>query len=244
MSLHRFYCPDSLLVGATVQLPDSAAAHAARVLRMAEGDQAILFNGDGNDYMCRLVSIKKSSVAAQVISVAHVTNESPLNIILLQGISSGDRMDYTIQKAVELGVHEIYPISTERSVVKLDAARAEKRLEHWRQVVASACEQCGRAFVPKVHAPLTLKAWLSNHPHTSNCRIQLNPISAKRLADIAIPQQAVELLVGAEGGLNPTEIEMATAHGFQSMLLGPRILRTETAALAAIASIHTLWGDF
>jgi 16S rRNA (uracil1498-N3)-methyltransferase len=244
MSLHRFYCPDSLLVGASVQLPDSAAAHAARVLRMAEGDQAILFNGDGNDYMCRLVSIQKSSVTAEVMSVTPVTNESPLNIILLQGISSGDRMDYTIQKAVELGVHEIYPIATERSVVKLDAARAEKRLEHWRQVVASACEQCGRAFVPKVHAPLSLKAWLAQYPHSTSCRIQLNPIGAQRLVDIAKPQHAIELLIGAEGGLNATEITSATAHGFQSILLGPRILRTETAALTAIASMHTLWGDF
>ena len=244
MSLHRFYCPNPLSIGATIQLPDSAAAHAVRVLRMVENDQAIVFNGDGFDYVCKLVAIKKTSVSAHVISSKPIANESPLTIVLLQGISSGDRMDYTIQKAVELGVHEIYPISTERSVVKLDAARAEKRLEHWRQVVASACEQCGRAFVPKVHAPLTLKAWLSQYPHSTSCRIQLNPVGAQRLADIAKPQHAIELLIGAEGGLNATEIESATAYGFQSILLGPRILRTETAALTAIASMHTLWGDF
>jgi 16S rRNA (uracil1498-N3)-methyltransferase len=211
---------------------------------MTEGDQAILFNGDGNDYVCKFVSVQKSSITAQVISAAFVTNESPLNIILLQGISSGDRMDYTIQKAVELGVREIFPIATERSVVKLDATRAEKRVEHWQQVVISACEQSGRAFVPKVHAPLTLKAWLSQHPHASSCRILLNPIGAKQLTNIAKPQQSIELLIGAEGGLNPTEIEIATAHGFQSILLGPRVLRTETAALAAMACMHTLWGDF
>ncbi|OYY48124.1 MAG: 16S rRNA (uracil(1498)-N(3))-methyltransferase, partial [Methylophilales bacterium 28-44-11] len=223
----------------TVQLPESSAVHAGRVLRMAEGDEAILFNGDGNDYACHFVSIKKSSVSAQIISSVHVYNESPLNIILLQGISSGDRMDYTIQKAVELGVQAIYPIATERSVVKLDASRAEKRLEHWLQVVISACEQCGRAFVPKVHAPLSLKAWLSQHPHSTSLRIQLNPTGAQRLAELTKPSQTIELLIGAEGGLNSFEIETATAHGFQSILLGRRILRTETAAVTAIASMQT-----
>lgn len=244
MSQHRFYCPDTLSVGATVALPDIAAVHAARVLRMQVGDTAILFNGDGFDYSCQLTSVQKSAVSAHIISRAEIANESPLDILLLQGISSGDRMDYTIQKAVELGVRVIQPIATERSVVKLNQERAEKRVAHWQQIVISACEQSGRAYVPVVHAPLSLSQWLAQHPQPAACRILLNPVGAKKLAALSKPSSQIQLLIGAEGGLSAHEIETATAHGFQSILLGPRVLRTETAALAAIASMHTLWGDF
>lgn len=244
MSQHRFYCPDKLAVGATVSLPETAAVHAARVLRMQLGDTAILFNGDGADYQCQLTTVQKSSVTAKIVSSVAISNESPLNILLLQGISSGDRMDYTIQKAVELGVREIQPIATERSVVKLNQERAEKRVAHWQQIVISACEQCGRAYVPAVHAPLTLSQWLAQTPQHGASRILLNPTGAKQLAQLSKPLDQVQLLIGAEGGLSPSEIDTATAHGFQSIILGPRILRTETAALAAIASMLTLWGDF
>ncbi|HEY0562154.1 MAG TPA: 16S rRNA (uracil(1498)-N(3))-methyltransferase [Methylophilus sp.] len=244
MSQHRFYCPDPLTIGATIVLPASAAAHAARVLRMIAGDQAIIFNGDGLDYACELIEVKKSTVLVKVLSSTLLENESPLNITLLQGISSGDRMDYTLQKAVELGVMRIQPISTERSVVKLNLERAEKRLEHWQGVVASACEQSGRAKVPKVALPVTLSQWLANNPKQASCRILLNPVGASRLQDMPKPAHEIQLLIGAEGGLNKHEIDTASAHGFQSILLGPRILRTETAALTAIASMQTLWGDF
>lgn len=244
MSQHRFYSPDTLVVGAMVSLPEAAAVHAARVLRMQVGDTAILFNGDGFDYQCQLTSIQKNNVSAQVLSSATVSNESPLNILLLQGISSGDRMDYTIQKAVELGVREIQPIATERSVVKLNQERAEKRVAHWQQIVISACEQCGRAYVPVVHAPLSLSLWLAQHPQHEASRILLNPVGAKQLGQLSKPLQQIQLLIGAEGGLSAHEIETASAHGFQSIILGPRILRTETAAMTAIASMQTLWGDF
>ena len=153
-------------------------------------------------------------------------------------------MDFTIQKAVELGVRQIQPISTQRSVVKLSHDRAEKRTEHWQNVAISACEQSGRAFVPKVLAPLTLEAWLAQNPYSSTTRILLNPIGAKRLAEIPKPAGAIELLIGAEGGLSPGEIDLACAQNFQSIVLGPRILRTETAALTAISSMQSLWGDF
>jgi 16S rRNA (uracil1498-N3)-methyltransferase len=244
MPKNRFYCPDKLALGAIVKLPESAAIHAARVLRMIEGDTAILFNGDGLDYVCSLTSVKKNAVIAKVTTNKVIENESPLAITLLQGISSGDRMDYTIQKAVELGVKHIQPIATERSVVKLNQERALKRVSHWQNVVISACEQSGRAYVPAVAMPLTLTDWLANNPQNQSLRLLLNPIGAKRFAELDNPTSEIELLIGAEGGLSANEINLATDNGFQSIVLGPRILRTETAAVTAIACMHSLWGDF
>lgn len=244
MAQNRFYTSERLSSGAIVQLPLTAATHAVRVLRMVVGDRCVVFNGDGYDYLCEIISIHKQHVKVKIGSSSIVETESPLNITLLQGISSGDRMDYTIQKAVELGVKHIQPINTDRSVVKLTGDRVEKRVLHWQGIANSACEQCGRAFVPKVSAPLTLSQWLSEHPLTTQSRILLNPEGAKRLAELNSPSEEIQLLIGAEGGLSPKEIEMATANNFQSVILGPRILRTETAALAAIASMHNQWGDF
>ena len=244
MPQNRFYCPETLSLGTTVKLPASASIHAVRVLRMEEGDTATLFNGDGFDYACELTSVKKNAVTAKVKSSIEIKNESPLNITLLQGISSGDRMDYTIQKAVELGVKCIQPIATERSVVKLNQERAQKRVTHWQNIVNAACEQSGRAVIPSVDMPVTLSNWLANHPQDKACRILLNPIGAKRFAEINKPTDEIQLLIGAEGGLSTSEIEAASTNGFQSIILGPRILRTETAALTAIASIQSLWGDF
>jgi 16S rRNA (uracil1498-N3)-methyltransferase len=223
-------------------------------MRLNVGDTLILFNGDGFDYSCELLSVKKSEVLAKVLAQVAVKNESPLNITLLQGISSGDRMDYTIQKAVELGVTQIQPLSTERSVVKLSPERAQKRLEHWQNVVIAACEQSGRAKIPPVFAPESLSAWLGANVHAASragdlisaqsTRILLNPIGAKPLADLPKTTQNIQLLIGAEGGLSQAEIDLATTHGFQSIVLGPRILRTETAALTAIAALQTVLGDF
>jgi len=244
MSNLRFYSPFDLQLNANVKLNDDAAAHATRALRLNVGDSIHLFNGDGFDYNCKLVSVKKSEVIAEVNTKQNCDTESPLNITLLQGISSGDRMDYSIQKAVELGVKAIQPISTERSVVKLSAERAEKRLEHWQNIVISACEQCGRATVPTVLAPKTLVNWFAANPQSETIRILLNPIGAKRLAELTKPNSEIQLLIGAEGGLTRVEIDLAITHGFQSVILGPRILRTETAGPTAIASMQALWGDF
>ncbi|MBC7757195.1 MAG: 16S rRNA (uracil(1498)-N(3))-methyltransferase [Bdellovibrio sp.] len=251
MSNLRFYSPEPLQIGASIKLSDNAAAHATRVMRLEISDEIVLFNGDGNDYICAITSIKKSETQAIVKSFVKITNESPLNITLLQGISSGDRMDYTIQKAVELGVTQIVPIITIRSVVKLSAERGEKRLAHWQSVVHSACEQSGRAFVPQVSAPATLSAWLATTPSPFKgedkmppTRILLNPIGAMRLAELPKPTGNIELLIGAEGGLSQAEIDTAFSQGFQSVVLGTRILRTETAALTAIAAMQTIWGDF
>jgi 16S rRNA (uracil1498-N3)-methyltransferase len=248
MSNLRFHSAENLKIGTTIKLSDNAATHATRVLRLNIGDNIKLFNGDGFDYSCELISVKKSEVLAKVLAQQEVKNESPLNIILLQGISSGERMDYTIQKAVELGVSAIQPLSTERSVVKLSPERAQKRLEHWQSVVHAACEQSGRAKIPNVAIPISLAAWLGVNIHAAsgdaNLRILLNPIGAKQLSKLPKTTQKIQLLIGAEGGLSQTEIDLATAHGFQSIVLGPRILRTETAALTAIATMQTLWGDF
>jgi len=240
----RFFTDSPLALHADIQLSESAAAHATRALRLNVGDNAIVFNGDGFDYECTLTSIKKNAVTATVTEARKISNESPLNITLLQGISSGDRMDFTIQKAVELGVNHIQPINTQRSVVKLTHDRAEKRVEHWRNIAISACEQSGRAFVPKVLAPIALDKWLSQNPHSGNARILLNPVGAKRLAEMTKPTTGIQLLIGAEGGLSPAEIALAASQGFQSIVLGPRILRTETAALTAISAMQALWGDF
>ncbi|MEK9825116.1 MAG: 16S rRNA (uracil(1498)-N(3))-methyltransferase [Methylotenera sp.] len=241
----RFYTNSPLQINTIVQLSESAAAHAGKALRLEAGDEATLFNGDGFDYRCTLTEVKKNAVSAQIISAEKINSESPLDITLLQAISSGDRMDFTIQKAVELGVRLIQPINSQRSVVKLTAERAEKRTEHWQNIAISACEQSGRAFVPKVLPPLALDKWLSLNPQQNELRIQLNPIGAKRLAEISKPSSSnITLLIGAEGGLSPEEIDTATKNGFESILLGPRILRTETAALTAIATMQTLWGDF
>ena len=248
MSNSRFFSAEKLTTGTTVKLADNAAAHATRVLRLNVGDAINLFNGDGFDYACELLSVKKNEVLAQVIASIAIENESPLHITLLQGISSGDRMDYTIQKAVELGVTCIQPISTERSVVKLSAERAQKRLEHWQNVVISACEQCGRAKAPSVLAPISLLPWLAANKQDGAIRILLNPVGAKRLTELSAQKQntqsGIQLLIGAEGGLTSTEIKAAVDHGFQSIVVGPRILRTETAALTAISAMQTLWGDF
>ncbi|HEY0269279.1 MAG TPA: 16S rRNA (uracil(1498)-N(3))-methyltransferase [Methyloradius sp.] len=243
MATPRFYCPHKLSLGSNIELPDNAAVHAARVLRMQAGEKAILFNGDGYDYLVELVFVRKHEVGAKVISSQAADNESPLKITLLQGISAGDRMDFTIQKAVEMGVSSIQPISTQRSMVKLSPERAEKRLEHWQNVMVSACEQSGRAVVPEIAAPVSLAQWLSKKP-AFGLGITLAPNALHSLKELPKPTGNICLLIGAEGGLTDDEIDLASLQGFQAVTLGKRILRTETAALAAIAAMQTLWGDF
>lgn len=244
MSNLRFYHPESLQLGSTVKLSTNAAAHATRVLRLNAGDTLALFNGDGLDYDCELISVKKSEVLAKVNSSTALNNESPLQITLLQGISSGDRMDFTIQKAVELGVTKIVPIKTARSLVKLNGNRAEKRLEHWKNIIISACEQSGRAVVPEIIAPISLSSWLSANSQEKQLRITLDPIAATSMNKLDKPSDTIELLIGAEGGLTDEELKLAHQHSFTGVQLGKRILRTETAALAAITAMQTLWGDF
>jgi len=243
MAFPRFYCLNKLSPGSHLELPENAAMHASRVLRMQAGEKLILFNGDGNQYLAELTFVRKNAVGAKVMSSQAINNESPLKITLLQGISSGDRMDFTIQKAVEMGVSHIQPISTQRSVVKLSAERAEKRLEHWQNIIVSACEQSGRAVVPEIDVPVSLAQWFSKKP-SFDSGITLAPGASQSLKTLEKPAGDICLLIGAEGGLTDDEIDLANLQGFQAVTLGKRILRTETAALAAIAAMQTLWGDF
>ena len=243
MATPRFFCnAHKLAPGALINLPENAAIHASRALRMQTGDQAKLFNGDGIDYVCEIISIKKSEVVVKIKDCVAISNESPLKITLVQAISSGDRMDFTIQKAVEMGVTHIQPIASQRSVVKLNGDRAEKRVEHWQNVVISACEQSGRAWVPSVSQPLTLANWLGTNP-SATTRITLAPHATQTLRDLPQPKGEIALLIGAEGGLTEDEIALSANHGFAPIKLGQRVLRTETAPLAAIAAMQTLWGD-
>lgn len=243
MRVPRFYCALPLSPGARVTLPPEAAHHAIRVLRMGEGDLLRLFDGSGREFQARILRIEKQALGALVEAELANDRESPLRVVLAQGISSGDRMDYTLQKAVELGVAEIRPIHTERSVVKLSGERALKRLAHWQSVVIAACEQCGRSVVPEVHAVSGFGEWLGGEAADA-CRIVLAPEAETRLAELPRPAVPVLLLAGPEGGLTDAEVATARLRGFRPVRLGPRILRTETAALAAMAAMQALWGDF
>jgi 16S rRNA (uracil1498-N3)-methyltransferase len=240
----RFYCPGDLSQGATRDLPQAAAHHAARVLRLNVGDPVVLFNGEGGESSGQIHVITKSRVAVRIGARLAREAESPVAISLVQGLSARERMDFTVQKAVELGVTEIFPVETRRSVMRLAQERAERRVEHWQNLAISACEQCGRNRVPVIHPVSGLADWLGAHPSTqAELRVILSAGAAMRLRDLS-PATRVQLLAGPEGGFTPEEVELAQACDFTAVRLGPRILRTETAAIAALAAIHTLWGDF
>ena len=238
----RFYLDQPLAPGARFSLPPGPARHAARALRLAVDDAVTLFNGQGGEYAARIDRIHKDDVAVSVTGFAAIERESRLQVMLAQGISSGERMDYTLQKAIELGVAAIQPIAAKRSVVKLAGERADRRVAHWQGVVASACEQCGRNRVPRVAAPLTLPTWLSQHG--SGRLLFLSPLAEARLADLPAPAAMDCLIAGPEGGFEADEIAALYAVGAIPVRLGPRVLRTETAALAALAAMQTLWGDY
>lgn len=238
----RFYLDQILASGARFSLPPGPARHAARALRLAAGDAITLFDGRGGEYVARIERIHRDEVAVSVGSFTDVERESPLQIVLAQGISSGERMDYTLQKAVELGIAAIQPIAARRSVVKLAGERIERRVAHWQGVVAAACEQCGRNRVPPVAAPLPLAHWLAT-PRAGRL-LFLSPTAAARLADLPAPTATDCLVAGPEGGFEVDELAALEAVGAIPVRLGPRVLRTETAALAALAAMQALWGDF
>jgi 16S rRNA (uracil1498-N3)-methyltransferase len=241
MSTPRFYLDQPLAQGARFNLPPGPARHAARALRLAVDDNIILFNGSGGEHTARIERIQKDEVAVRLTAYSDIERESRLRVTLAQGISSGERMDYTLQKAVELGVAAIQPIAAKRSVVKLAGERADKRVAHWQGVVASACEQCGRNQVPPVNPPLTLANWLGE---SGGRLLFLSPLADARLADLPAPSATDCLVAGPEGGFEADEIAALHAAGAIPVRLGARILRTETAALAALAAMQTLWGDF
>jgi 16S rRNA (uracil1498-N3)-methyltransferase len=241
MRLTRSHVDAPLQVGDEITLPDDVAAHLLRVLRLQEGDACVLFNGDGHDYDARITAIGKREARARVLSARRVDNESPLRITLLQGIARGEKMDWILQKATELGVARFLPVSSDRSEVKLDAQRADKRLAHWRGIVVSACEQSGRAVVPDVVAPQALAQ--SAASRTGRGFI-LDPFADASLASLqGTTLHDCTIAIGPEGGWSPRDREHLLAAGFEGLRLGPRVLRTETAGIAAIAALQALSGD-
>ena len=240
----RIHLPEKLAPGAIVNLPQAAAHHLAHVLRAVAGDDVVVFN-DGVEFAATITRIDKHGVIVKLGAGNAVDRESPLACVLAQAISSGERMDLTLQKAVELGIAGVQPLYSERSVVRLDAERTIKRVEHWRQVMNSACEQCGRNVIPGVAPPQPIIDWLGAlpSPRDNELRVLLSPHARTRLAQLARPA-TVTLLAGPEGGFTEVEAAFARQRGFLALRLGPRVLRTETAALAALAAMNVLWGDF
>lgn len=245
MRIPRIYHPYPLVSATVVPLADEAATHVARVLRLRLGAEVILFNGQGGEFSATLESIERRSVTVRVGDFSACEVESPLYITLAQGISRGERMDYVVQKAVELGVASIAPLVTDFCSVKLTQERLGKRQQHWQAVAVSACEQSGRNRVPTCLAPVSLPAWLDELPVAANeLRLVLDRDATLSIRSIMTPPRNVVLLIGPEGGLSETEIQLSVKAGFSTLRLGPRIMRTETAAAAAIASLQMLWGDF
>jgi len=244
--LTRVHVPGPLAVASEVTLPEAAAAHVARVLRLRPGARLVLFDGSGADFLAEISDVAGSRVRARIHERVEGLPESRLAVTLVQAVSRGERMDWTLQKATELGVRRIQPVFAARSVVRLDERQGERRLRHWQAVVTSACAQCGRSVLPVVEPPLELPRYLAG-PHGQGLRLVLSPDAAASVAAIAgrLDDEitGVELLIGPEGGLEAAEVAAATRAGFEPAALGPRVLRTETAGIAALAVLQALAGD-
>ena len=233
MRVSRFYCASLVPANSPMQLPDEVFRHAVQVLRMKPGALLNLFDGQGLEYQAQLEQVDKRQATVSLKQQIHTDNESQLDILLMQGISRGERMDYAIQKAVELGVKRIMPVVTERCNVQLSGDRAEKRINHWQGVIISACEQSGRSYLPELLPITSIDAALENVN---------DPEAIKSFSSIKKAQQ-IALLIGPEGGLSEIEVQRANDAGFTGITLGPRILRTETASAAALAMVQAGWGD-
>lgn len=240
----RVHVEQALAAGGEATITGQAVEHVGRVLRMQAGDAITLFNGDGNHYESRLLEVGKRELRVSVESTTPAGNESPLPLVLVQGVARGDKMDFIVQKATELGVAAIVPVTTERSEVKLDADRARKRLAHWQAVVVGACEQSGRAVVPMVWPTVTLTTWLASLVDDGRQRLALMPGEGRRVGELALGGSGAYLVVGPEGGLGERDAEALGQAGFTGLQLGPRILRTETAGLAALAALQSVYGDW
>ncbi|HEU4516874.1 MAG TPA: 16S rRNA (uracil(1498)-N(3))-methyltransferase [Steroidobacteraceae bacterium] len=241
MRVIRLHVEAALAEGARVTVEGPAAAHARRVLRLETGDSVTLFNGDGEDYASRIVGFGRGTLEAQVEGRRPARAESPLAVTLVQGLARGERMDLVVQKATELGIAAIVPVVTARSVVRLDRHTRGRKLAHWRGIAVAACEQCGRARIPAIAEPAPLTDYL--RASGAGARLLLSPDAPQSLAAAARGLRSVEMLVGPEGGLEDGERESALAAGFRACVLGPRVLRSETAAIAALAVLQSVAGD-
>nr|WP_314059147.1 16S rRNA (uracil(1498)-N(3))-methyltransferase [uncultured Neisseria sp.] len=238
----RFYVDFALSPDSVVELPDNVVRH-LNVLRVKNTEEIVLFNGNGKSYPALPEVLEKRRASVRILREESTDNESPLNITLVQAVSAAERMDFTLQKSVELGVAEIRPVISERCVVRLSGERAEKRVARWQEIVVSACEQSGRNIVPKV-LPLTTYAQALQQLPQETTKLLMSLNRAQKLSDVQPQSGKVVFMVGPEGGWTEKEEQQAFDAGFQSVTLGKRVLRTETASLAAIAAMQTLWGDF
>ena len=244
MSAPRFYCPVTLPTSGLFELPPAAAHHALRVLRLRVNDPVQIFNHEGQACDAAINNISGKRVDLNILRTCPAQHPAPLRIVLAQAMTSSEKMDWIVQKATELGAARVQPVQTQRSVAKLSPERAEKRTEHWRGVVIAACEQSVRNDLMQVHAPLELSHWLATMKTAEGSKFILLPDGATSLHAQSKPQGHVTLLIGPEGGFSPDEALMAKQAGFAPVLLGPRVLRTETAAMAGITALQTLWGEF
>lgn len=243
MRIPRLYLPKSLNAGEQVVLPKDAHNHLTQVLRLKPPHQLTVYNGEGGEYNAELCYVGKNKIGVEIKKFIDKTVESPLKIHLGQCISRGKKMDFTIQKSVELGITDITPIFSKRSQIKLDDKRAQKRLEHWQAIATCATEQCGRNELPVIHPPIKLSDWITAR-NTNETKLILQPSSSLRIRDLEFSDNyPVTLLIGPEGGFNDQEFDMAIDSKFQGLSLGPRILRTETAALATLSALQARFGD-
>ena len=243
MRVTRLHVEAPLPIGTRVALPEAAAGHLLRVLRAQVGDACVLFNGDGHDYDARIVAAGKREAEVDILAARAIGNESPLRIVLLQALARGEKMDWILQKATELGVAAIVPVASERSEVRLDGERADKRIAHWRSVVVSACEQSGRATVPTVAAPGSLAQAVAALP-ASGWRLLLESRATQGMRMLDVAGGGIVLAIGPEGGWSIRDLATLHENGFEGLRLGPRVLRTETAGIAAIAALQACHGDF
>lgn len=241
MRIPRIFHPELLTADTTIQLTDDGFNHLIKVLRLSSGHPIVLFNGDGNEYSAEVAEVSKKQATALVSAKLSISVESPLPIHLGQVVSRGDRMEFVLQKSVELGVSEITPLLSERCGVKLANERWQKKHHQWQKIIIGACEQCGRNQLPTLHPVLPLDEWLTQN--TQALRLTLHPHAEQRFNQINLPPQGAKLLIGPEGGFSEQEVYQTQEMGFQAVKLGPRVLRTETAALAAITALQAVHGD-